>query len=851
MKNKQLTNDLIWLGTLDPDLRVFDIIMYTEHGTTYNAYLLKGSEKNALIETTKPKCWDDYITSIKKYVAVEEIDYIVLNHTEPDHSGCVVNLIELNPGITIVGTGGAIGFLKEIVNQDFNSMIVKEGDTLSLGNKTLSFMPLPNLHWPDTMFTYVPEDALLFTCDSFGAHYSHEGVLRSTVSNEKDYKETLKYYFDNIIGPYKHPFMVNALKRIEGLPIKMICVGHGPVLDSHVEETIAQYKRWCQVPEKSAEHLVVMPYVSAYGYTKFLAEEIGKGVQASGNVEVLLYDMVEEKNTYEVMQKMPIADGILFGTPTIVGEALPPILSLMVPMHAVTYKGKLASAFGSYGWSGEGVPHVIERLHQLKFKVLDGFRIRFKPNENELKDAFDYGYNFGCVLQNIENKRKITDDVKKMKKCVVCGAVFEDGVDICPICGVGSDHFIDVEVAVQDFEKNTKEKFLVLGGGASAYHAAKAIRERNKTAEITMVSNESELPYVRTMLTKSMLAAYSDGQMAIAPADWYEENGIVVLLNTEITAIDVMAKEVVCGNQKLIYDKLIYALGAESLVPPITGIERDHVVEVRKIKDVDKIKSMLDTVEDVVIIGGGVLGLEAAGQMIRAKKKVTVLERMDRLLPKQLDEGASLMLSKALRAKGLHLITGAKISEISKREVLLEDGSSYEAQLVIVSTGIKSNTKIAKEAGIAIDRCVDVDDNMRTSVADVYACGDCASYHGTNFALWEQAVEMGEVAGANAAGEALIYQGAEIPVTFLGLGVALYVLGDIGKEGEENYRTIEMKDEKRLTYEKLFFSNNRLMGVILLGDISKAAVWAEKVKNKATYNDVTGSFDGEILPFTL
>ena len=168
MKSLKLAEDLYWVGVIDKDLRVFDIIMETQYGTTYNAYVLKGSEKTVLFETAKVGFKDEFFTKLKEVVDVKDIDYLVVDHTEPDHSGSISRLLDENPEIIIVGTTAGINFLKKIVNREFKSMIVKDGDKISLGNKTLEFMPLPNLHWPDSMFTYVHEDKLLVTCDVFG-----------------------------------------------------------------------------------------------------------------------------------------------------------------------------------------------------------------------------------------------------------------------------------------------------------------------------------------------------------------------------------------------------------------------------------------------------------------------------------------------------------------------------------------------------------------------------------------------------------------------------------------------------------------------------------------------------------
>src|SRR5471030_616531 len=519
MDTLKLKKDFYWTGVLDPDLKVFDIVIETEFGTYYNSYLLKTSEKIVLFETAKAKFFDGYLEALNKLVNISDIDYIVVNHTEPDHAGSIEKLIEINPNIKIVGTGVSIGFLKNIVNHDFYSIAVKENDTLDLGDKTLRFMVLPNLHWPDTMYTYIEEDKILLTCDSFGAHYSFDEILLSKVTDNEGYMRANKYYFDNIIGPFKQPFIVKALNRIKDLEIDMICTGHGPVIDCRIDEIIEYNTKWCNVVNPNPRKTVIIPYVSAYGYTKELAGEIAKGIKASGDIDVRDYDLLEEDKN-KVLEELGYADGILFGTPTIVGEALEPIWNLTTSIFARTHGGKLASAFGSYGWSGEGVPHIIERLKQLNMKVVDGLRIKFKPSDNDLSEAYDYGYNFGCILQNKENPK--TKSAKRtLVKCLVCGEIFDSSLEICPVCGVGKENFIPVEVDESDYKKNTNEIYLILGNGAAGISAATAIRERNETCSIVIASNESVLGYNRPMLTKSMIAKFNSEQIAIHNEVWY------------------------------------------------------------------------------------------------------------------------------------------------------------------------------------------------------------------------------------------------------------------------------------------------------------------------------------------
>lgn len=394
----QLRENLYWTGVLDPDLRVFDIIMHTEFGTTYNAYVIQGSEKTALVETVKEKFYAEYLEKLQAVVDIKEIDYIICNHTEPDHVGSIAQLLALNPEMTIIASHTAVRFLENIINAPFKSHAVKEGELFSLGaGFTLEFMILPNLHWPDTMYTYWQEAGVLFTCDSFGSHYSHLEILRSTVTDETGYMRATKYYFDNIIGPFKQPFMQNALKRIADLQINMICTGHGPVLDDKLEALISIYHDWTNVKNPNQKKTVIIPYVSAYGYTASLAEKIAAGIKASGDIDVKLYDMVEA-DAAEVLAALQFADGMLFGTPTIVGDALKPIWDLTTSLFSVGCQRKPAGAFGSYGWSGEGVPNISERLKQLRMQVVDGFRVQFKPTEADFEKAFAFGKSFGEML---------------------------------------------------------------------------------------------------------------------------------------------------------------------------------------------------------------------------------------------------------------------------------------------------------------------------------------------------------------------------------------------------------------------------------------------------------------------
>lgn len=396
MKSIKIKDDIYWLGIVDHDLRIFDVILETEFGTSYNSYLIKGSEKNVLIDTAKAVFVDDYIKKIEEIISIKDIDAIVLNHAEPDHSGSIAKLLEINPNIKIYGSRNALSYLEHILNTDFNKHIVKENDFLDLGNKTLKFLDAKFLHWPDTMYTYLEEDKMLFTCDSFGTHYAIDEMFLSKVENMEDYLKSYKYYYDKILSPFKSYFL-KAIDKVEQLDVDMILPGHGPILDKGFKEMVNLAKKYSTYQNPNNNLTVVIPYVTSYGYTEIMANEVKRGIESVG-VDVELYNMVYE-DTDKVLERIYHADGFLFGSPTILGDGLYPILELSIKLNPFIHGIKPAGVFGSYGWGGEGVKNLNERLIQLKMKVVEPIKLRFNPSESELKMCFDFGVNFANKIK--------------------------------------------------------------------------------------------------------------------------------------------------------------------------------------------------------------------------------------------------------------------------------------------------------------------------------------------------------------------------------------------------------------------------------------------------------------------
>ncbi|MDQ1332271.1 MAG: hypothetical protein QG576_305 [Bacteroidota bacterium] len=393
-----ITRDVKWIGILDYDIRTFDIVMNTEFGTTYNSYFIN-AEKKALIEVAKEKFSDIYLNKLKSVTDPAEISYIILDHTEPDHSGSLKLLLELATSATVVGSGNAIRYLEDMLNVPFKSLVVKDGDTLNLGNKTLRFISAPNLHWPDTIYTWLEEDKVLFTCDSFGAHYCSYELSDELTEN---YLKAFKYYFDVILKPYSR-FMIKAIEKIKPLDIRYICPGHGPILDKNrqkiIELTGKYADEYLKITNTDARRHILIAYVSAYGYTKMAAEIIASGIRETADFTIDIVD-IEHIGSGELDARIASNDAILIGSPTINQNTLLPVYKLFALINPLRDKGKLAGAFGSYGWSGEAPGIIMEMLKNLKLKVFEEIAdFKFLPSGSKEMALKDFGKKFALRFE--------------------------------------------------------------------------------------------------------------------------------------------------------------------------------------------------------------------------------------------------------------------------------------------------------------------------------------------------------------------------------------------------------------------------------------------------------------------
>lgn len=387
--------------------------------------------------------------------------------------------------------------------------------------------------------------------------------------------------------------------------------------------------------------------------------------------------------------------------------------------------------------------------------------------------------------------------------------------------------------------QDTEDRYVILGNGAAGFYAASEIRRRDRTGEIVLISEEPWPSYRRPMLTKAAAGGVREEQMALASPEWYEEQKIRQMLGRKVCRIDPIRRKVeLSGEGQLSYEKLIYALGSECFLPPIPGIRLPEVIAIRRRSDADRLRARMKTAGRAVVIGGGILGQEAAWELHKAGIAVTILEAAPLLMGRQLDEEAAEWFRQIVKKQGIGIRTGAQAASIDGTEhvtgVTLSEGEQFPADLVVVSAGVRANIEPAREAGLKVRKGVVVNEQMETNLQDIYACGDCTEYEGRNDGIWPQAKEQGRTAGANAAGGSAVYVRKEPELNFQGMSTALFAAGDTGKDPARTYQTKEEKEPEQGIYRKYYFLEGRLCGAILLGDVSEKARIRKLLKERAS-----------------
>jgi len=387
---RHIKSNVFWVGKVDWELETFHgEELTTHHGSTYNSYLIQEG-KTVLIDTVWKPFASEFVNNLASEVDLKQIDYIIANHGEIDHSGALPELMRLIPDTPIYCTANAVKSLKGMYHEDWNFHVVKTGDKLDIGNdKQLIFVEMPMLHWPDSMATYLTGDNILFSNDAFGQHYATEMLYNDLVDQCDLFKEAMKYYA-NILAPFS-AVLKKKLQEISslGLPIDMIATSHGVIWRDNPLQIVEKYAQWA---DNYQENQITIVYDTMWNGTRTLAENIARGIRlADPDVTVKVFNLPKSDQN-DVITEVFKSKTVVVGSPTFNNGILHTVAGFAHLMKEMKFKKKKAAAFGCYGWSGESVKILNELLQGAGFEVIDeGYRTQWSPDQDKQQEAVEFG----------------------------------------------------------------------------------------------------------------------------------------------------------------------------------------------------------------------------------------------------------------------------------------------------------------------------------------------------------------------------------------------------------------------------------------------------------------------------
>jgi len=388
-----IKNNVYHVGNVDWEIEHYQGFKYSTHrGSSYNAYLIE-EEKNVLIDTVSEPFTEVFIKNLKNKIDLKKIDYIVINHGEKDHTGALVELMSYIPDTPIYCTKNCVKSLKGQYHQDWNFVVVKSGDTLDLGNnKTLTFVEMAMLHWPDSMACYLSGDNILFSNDAFGQHYASSALYNDQVDQCELFIECLKYY-SNILTPY-NKLVTKKINEIlsMNLELDMICTSHGIIWRDNPAQIVELYLKWA---DNYKENQITILYDTMWDATRLMAEAIAKGLMQEDSEVVVKLMHLSKKDKNDVISEVFKSKAILVGSPTVNKGVLTSLASTFELIKSLGFKEKMAASFGSYGWSGENIKVLNEKLQESGFELVnEGLKIEWAPDEAQIGACIDFGKEF-------------------------------------------------------------------------------------------------------------------------------------------------------------------------------------------------------------------------------------------------------------------------------------------------------------------------------------------------------------------------------------------------------------------------------------------------------------------------
>ncbi|MDP4143602.1 MAG: MBL fold metallo-hydrolase [Bacillota bacterium] len=387
---KELKKGVYWVGATDWKVRHFHgYELSTHRGSTYNSYLIM-DEKIVLIDTVWEPLTDMFLENLSEVVDPRSIDYVVVNHAEPDHSGALPAIMKYVPNATVIVSKKGIETVKEHYHTDWNFKVVTTGERINIGKNDLMFIEASMLHWPDSMFTYLTGENILFSNDAFGQHFASSEIFNDEVDETEVYQEAIKYYA-NILTPFSKLVAkkIDELKALN-LPIDIIAPSHGILWRKDPMRIVEKYSEWAA---GNSQKSAVIVYNSMWGATHNMAEFIGKGIGQAG-VEYKIFN-ISTADRNDVMAEIFKAKGIILGSSTVNNGLLTSLMPVIEDLMGLKFINKVGTSFGSYGWSGESPKLLTDYLTKAKIKVLqDGIKIKYMPDNKELEDCLQFGKSF-------------------------------------------------------------------------------------------------------------------------------------------------------------------------------------------------------------------------------------------------------------------------------------------------------------------------------------------------------------------------------------------------------------------------------------------------------------------------